>query len=114
MISKNKKVRYNTGAMPKGERQVEGTRIELQIEAAINGSGAIEMTRIPIYPDKQYGVLPETDIRTDRMEVLRDAVGMANQKYIEAHNLRLQAKFQPETPKEPSGSPDVAKGGADS
>lgn len=85
--------------------QIEGFPIETDIRKAMYGQGEIRLTRAAIYPDKKFGVQPEHDIRTDRMAIMRDAIGLANEKYIQAHQMRLKAKFEPEPPKQTNGEP---------
>lgn len=80
--------------------QVEGEAIERIVERLLQGSEEVELTRQPYYPDKEFGVVPETDIRTDRHEMYRQAIEDANNAYLQAHRERIMTKFEPknETP----------------
>lgn len=76
-------------------KTAEGITIEQQVRDFINGSGSANFVRTPYFPDKTIGVAPETDIRTDMHEIHREVIEVANNAYMQAHQMRLDAKFAP-------------------
>lgn len=76
-------------------KTMEGFPIEQKVREFIAGNGSGDFVRTPYYPDKTIGVAPETDIRTDMHEIQRETIEVANNAYIQAHQMRLDAKFSP-------------------
>lgn len=67
---------------------VEGESIERKMEKILEGKEKVELTRSPVYQQRRDGVQPEYNIRTNKMEILQEAVSTATQKYFEARDLR--------------------------
>lgn len=67
---------------------VEGESIEQKMEKILAGKEKVELTRSPVYQERRAGVEPQYNIRTNKMEILQDAVATATQKYYEARDLR--------------------------
>lgn len=67
---------------------VEGESIERKMEKILTGKEKVELTRSPVYQERRAGVEAQYNIRTNKMELLQDAVGSATQKYFEARDLR--------------------------
>lgn len=83
--------RQTNGSYP--FRTAEGVTIEQQLREFMNGSGDVNFVRTPYYPDKSIGVAPETNIRTDMHEIQRETIEVANNAYLQAHQIRLENKF---------------------
>lgn len=69
--------------------------IEEKVRKALNGTGTVELIRNPYFTPRDAGVPAETDIRTDKMEILRNAIGRAQEKYWEDRDNRNK-KFEEE------------------
>lgn len=67
---------------------VEGESIEQKMEKILAGKEKVELTRSPVYQERRAGIEPQYNIRTNKMEILQDAVQTATQKYFEARDLR--------------------------
>lgn len=76
-------------------KTMEGFPIEQKVREFIAGGGSGDFVRTPYYPDKTIGVAPETNIRTDMHEIQRETIEVANNAYLQAHQMRLDAKFVP-------------------
>lgn len=77
------------------KKVTEGIPIEVKVKQLLAEGKTVDETTVPYYPDKEYGVVPETDIRCDRHEVLRQAIDDAQNRYYAAHEERLANKFNP-------------------
>lgn len=66
----------------------EAVSIESRVEKALNGEGDLEMTRNPYYTPRGAGVPDETNIKTERLEVMRESIGKAQAKYWEEREKR--------------------------
>lgn len=75
---------------------VEGESIEQKMEKIIQGNERVEITRSLIYQERRNGILPEYNIRTDKHEILREAVNGATQKYFEARDIRGKERHKEE------------------
>lgn len=64
------------------ERSYEGESIERQIERLLTSGEKIESISPLLYTDRKDGVLPETNIRTDKMEIARKAMGEVSKSYL--------------------------------
>lgn len=84
----------------------EATLIETRVEKALAGQGDIDMIRQPYYMPREGGVPDEINIRSDKMEVLRAAIGASQQKYFEDRENRNKSttEEEPITPEEPKGA----------
>lgn len=67
----------------------EGESIERKVEKMFAGKEHVELVRSPIYQQRRDGINPAYDIRTDRHEVMREAVAKSTEKYYEARQMRM-------------------------
>ncbi|QCS36874.1 hypothetical protein [Tortoise microvirus 18] len=56
----------------------EAESIEQQLRRVMEGETVDLKTKEKIYTEKRLGVLPETDIRTDRFKIAQDAIDYVN------------------------------------
>lgn len=70
-------------AMSAEKRNVEAIYIETRVERALKGEGDVDMVRSPYFTPRDAGVPVETNIRSDKMDVLLDAVSTAQNEYYE-------------------------------
>lgn len=73
----------------------EFVSIETRVKRAIEGEGDVDMIRNPYYTPRNAGVPIETNIRTDRMEVLRESIGKAQNEYYESRKSFNEEKEKP-------------------
>lgn len=99
MITFNSKKRRGLPIMAENVAQ-ECKLIEDVIAQALLGKESVEITRQPYFEPREGGVPHETDIRTDKMEVFRNAISASTQKYYEDRTNRNKGGAE-ETPKEP-------------
>lgn len=52
----------------------EGQSIEEKVFSAVNSNAPIEAVAPMVYTERKDGVLPETNIRTDRFEIAQEAM----------------------------------------
>lgn len=69
-------------------KEEEAVSIELRVEKALKGEGDLEMTRNPYYTPRGAGVPDETNIKSERLEIMREAIGKAQTKYWEEREKR--------------------------
>lgn len=60
----------------------EGESLEKQLQKATTSKIPIEATSPIIFTEKKNGVMPETDIRTDKWEIAREAMGAVHKTAI--------------------------------
>lgn len=72
--------------------RVEAECIERKVEKALKGKEAVSFDRIPIYQKRCEGIDPQYNIKTDKMELLREAVESSTTKYFEARQMRQDAR----------------------
>lgn len=99
MYKKNKVL--STGLI--GKRSIVGERIEERVQKLLYTKEGVGEGSPLIYTDRRKGVMPETNIRTDRFEVALDAMNG-----ITKRNLEKRAKFY-EVKKEEGENPTQGK-----
>lgn len=60
----------------------EGESIERQIERLLTSGEKIESISPLMYTERKEGVLPETNIRSDKMLIAQHAMGKVSKSYI--------------------------------
>lgn len=78
------KYRYNTHKtnIDTHKKTFEGESIERQIERLLTSGEKIESISPLMYTERKEGVLPETNIRTDKMLIAQRAMGEVSKSYI--------------------------------
>lgn len=78
------KYRYNTHItnIDTHKKTYEGESIERQIERLLTSGEKIESISPLMYTERKEGVLPETNIRTDKMLIAQRAMGEVSKSYI--------------------------------
>lgn len=66
--------------MPTVNDSYEGESIEKEVREVLDGGASFTPTGNPIYTKKSDGVLPSTDIRTDRFQKAQDAMQLINER----------------------------------
>lgn len=66
------------GSLIQINESYEGEAVERELEKLLDGENTLTSSGSSIYTKKADGVLPEYDIRTDRMEIAQDAMGKVN------------------------------------
>lgn len=75
----------------------DGQSIEEKVFEAVNSKSPIEAVAPMVYSERKDGVLPETNIRTDRFEIAQEAM---NSIAIGVRERRLKRMLNNETKKE--------------
>lgn len=76
----------------KGTKPFEGNSIEREIEQwQVNGVPIQRSVTNMYYTQRKYGVVEETDIRTDKWEVAQNAMEKVNQEF----HKRIEDKLNP-------------------
>lgn len=79
----------NRGEALLAERRVEeAVYIETRVERALKGEGDVDMIRNPYFTPRDAGVPVETNIRSDRMDILLDSISTAQNEYYENRKSR--------------------------
>lgn len=84
---------------------IEGESIELKIERLIENNEPISDSAPIIYTERDEGVLPQYDVRTDRFELAIDAMDSVSRAHI--------AKRVDMYPKSDDGNDDSLEGTSD-
>lgn len=79
---------YRTKVKHNKKLLFEGTTIEQTVDKLVKVGQSPETTETLIYSQRKDGVLPDTDIRTDRFEIASNALGE-----ITKANLAKRDKF---------------------
>lgn len=80
----NVKKRANRGKCIEANMKLpECVLIEDMVRNALNGQGQLEFTRSPYYTPREAATPAEINIKTDRMEVMREAINIVGKKYYE-------------------------------
>lgn len=66
------------GSLIKCNDSYEGEPIERELERLMDGDNTLTSNGAPIYTKKGDGVLPEYDIRTNRMDIAEGAMNKVN------------------------------------
>lgn len=66
----------------------EAVYIETRVERALKGEGDVDMVRSPYFTPRDAGVPVETNIRSDKMDILLDSISMAQNEYYESRKNR--------------------------
>lgn len=82
----------NYGTSLEVNTSVEGETIEQKIDGIINNGEDIDEGADLMYFDRQEGVRPETDVRTDRWEVALGATDHATKTHMAKREEREKAK----------------------
>lgn len=86
------------GSLIKCNESYEGEPIERELERLMDGDNTLTSSGAPIYTKKGDGVLPEYDIRTDKMSIAEGAMNKVN-------NTRLAYKpWEPKAEGEDGGN----------
>lgn len=64
-------------------KNVEAVYIETRVERALKGEGDVDMVRSPYFTPRDAGVPMETNIRSDRMDILLESISTAQNEYYE-------------------------------
>lgn len=67
----------------------EGESIETKVERMTHNREPITDGAPPIYTDREEGVIPATNIRTDKWEHMQDAMSAATDAAIQSRNQRI-------------------------
>lgn len=81
-INKMRRVTVHETRLLKINNSYEGKSIEKQLQAMMAGEAIETKGKSMIYTEKKEGVLPETDIRSDRFKLAQDAVDYVNKTNI--------------------------------
>lgn len=74
----------------------EGERIENKIRKALDGTENLEMGKPAIFGERKVGVIPSTDIRTDRWDLAIEAQEHVNQtKTAEYDRITIEREGEP-------------------
>lgn len=71
---------------------VEGEPIEKKVSRMVNNKEPIKDSAPILYTDRKDGVLPETDIRTDRFDIAIDAMDKVAATHIGRREERIKNK----------------------
>lgn len=78
-------------------KSYEGESIEKKMARVTETKEPIEATSPQMYTERSQGVLPETDIRTDRWEIAREAMDKVNKATIAKRTATFETKEPSET-----------------
>ena len=81
----------------------KGERIEEKINRILNNKEPIKDGAPLLYTERSKGVLPETDIRTDRFDVALDAMDKVSKTHIAKREERIKTKDGDKGDKPPGG-----------
>ncbi|AXH77590.1 MAG: hypothetical protein [Microviridae sp.] len=94
MIYNNKK---RAGGSLKGRSTYEGERLEIKISRMLEDNEPITEISERIYGSREEGVIPSTNIRSDRWDAAVDAMDAANQSKIARREAKREKPTKDET-----------------
>lgn len=106
MKSYNHRKRKPEKSELKGIVAVQGETIEAKVRRLLNNKEPIEDSADTVYTERKEGVKPETNIRTDKMEMLVELTD----KKTAAHLAARQERHSPTEPKTENSSPNEGEG----
>lgn len=89
MITKRKNgVIKRSNGLSREKITEEAIYIETRVEKALKGEGDIDMVRNPYFTPRGAGVPFETNIRTDKMDILLESISAVQNDYYENREKR--------------------------
>lgn len=106
------KVNIPTHSLIEANEQIEGETIETKMERILNNQEPIEDGAPILYTERQDGVKPEYNIRTDRFELAVDAMDKSTKQQLAKRKEILEKKAEANKPTEitpniESGNPSL-------
>ena len=91
IMAKFRKIKSNNEYL-KTTKSFEGQSLEEKVFNAVNSKAPIEAVAPMVYTERKDGILPETNIRTDKWEVAQEAMTVISQGIQERRAKRILEK----------------------